>query len=652
MELQQSPAVREREPQAERETDGAAPTFVDPDFEQREALRVKQAREVGKTLTGSFFERCRAHPERVAIRRKELGLWEELRWKDYERAVRAVALGLIRLGVSSGDRVALISENRAEWLFTDLGILSAGGVTVALYTTSASDQVEYIVEHSGAKVFFVENEEQLDKALEIRKKVPLAKIIVYDDEGLRHFDDPDVVFFDAFLAENEALLAAEGERVEERLAAIQPEDLAILVYTSGTTGPPKGVMLSHANMAWCVTAVDDVMTPEPDDEYISFLPLCHVAERTITVFNQVMHGTTVNFAENLDTVRENLAEVRPHVFFAVPRIWEKLYNTIELRMRDATWGKRRAYAWAVGVGKRMLEHRHAAAARGEAGDGGAPGVLRAQHALADALVLRELRKLLGFDRTRFALSGAAPISPDVIRYFQALGIPLVEGYGQTESTAIITVVPAGFASPGTVGKVVGGLELRIADDGEILARGPGVMMGYFRQPEATAETISADGWLHTGDVGEVDERGFLRITDRKKDLIITAGGKNVAPQYVEAKLRLSPYIHDAVVIGERRKFIAALIILDEDNLVEWAQANRVQFGAYADLARSDDVKKLIADEVEATNKQLNSVEAVKKFRILEKRLDRDEGELTPTLKVRRKFIEQKYADVISEMYRG
>ena len=631
---------------------GAAPAEeLDPGFEKREKWRIAEARKIGKTLPGSFFERAAAQRDKVALRRKELGIWEEFTWGQYERKVRAVALGLIRLGMKPGDRIGLISENRVEWLFSDVGILSAGGVTVALYTTSASDQIKYILEHSGAKVLFVENEEQLDKALEVKSELGLEKIIVYDDKGLHHFDDPDVLFFEQWLAESDELLDAEGKQVDERTKAVQPEDLAILVYTSGTTGPPKGVMLSHANMAWCCTAVDHIMRPDPSDEYISFLPLCHVAERTITVFNQVMNGTTVNFAENLDTVRDNLAEVRPHVFFAVPRIWEKLYNTIELRMKDATWFKRQAYRWAVGVGKEMLEYRRKATDAGSDGDGDAPGGLKLKHAVADRAVLRELRKLLGFDRTRFALSGAAPISPEVIGYFQALGIPLVEGYGQTESTAIISVQPPGFPSPGAVGLAVKGVEIEIADDGEILTRSAGVMMGYFNQPAATAETISDEGWLHTGDVGELDENGRLRITDRKKDLIITAGGKNIAPQYIEAKLRLSAYIHDAVVIGERRKFVTALVILDEDNLVEWAQLNRVQFGAYAELAKSEEVQKLIEAEVKATNKMLNSVESVKKFRILEKRLDRDEGELTPTLKVRRKFVENKYKALIDEMYR-
>ncbi|MBW2523578.1 MAG: long-chain fatty acid--CoA ligase [Deltaproteobacteria bacterium] len=610
-------------------------------------------------LPRELFKRVKAHPDRVAMRRKKLGLWEEIYWRDYGRGVRAVARGLIDLGVKPGEPVGLISENRVEWLLCDLGILAAGAVTCAMYTTSAADQVAYIMKHSGTRVIFVENEEQLDKLLEVRGDHPVERIIVLDDKGLRRFADDGVTFFDQFVEESSAKLADDGQAVDDRTAAIEPDDLAILVYTSGTTGPPKGVMLSHGNIAWACESLAGVVEPRATDEYLSFLPLCHIAERAITVFNQVVHGSVVNFAENLDTVRDNMAEVRPDVFFAVPRIWEKLYNAIELKMKDAPWVKRRAYGWALGVGRAMSQHRQRAAeatlgrddAAGErGGDGGAPATLRLSYLLADQAVLRPLRNKLGLDRTRLAISGAAPISADVINYFQALGVPLVEGYGLTESTAVITVNPAGFAPPGTVGLPMDKLELRIAEDGEILARSPGVMLGYFKHEAATADTIDAEGWLHTGDVGEIDETGRLRITDRKKDLIITAGGKNIAPQYIEGKLRLSPYVHDAVVIGDGRKYVTALVILDEDNLVEWAQAHRVQFGTYAELAKSPQVHKLIDAEVEKANATLTHVEAIKKFRILERHLDRDEGELTPTLKVRRKIIEQKYASLIAEMY--
>ena len=503
--------------------------------------------------------------------------------------------------------------------------------------------------HSGARVIIVEDEEQLDKLLEVRDRQPVAQIVVMDDKGLRSFSDPAVCFFAELVERGLELLDQDDQLLDARLAAIEPDDLAILVYTSGTTGPPKGVMLSHRNIAWACRSLEKLVRPLPEDEYLSFLPLCHIAERTITVFNQVLNGGVVNFAENLDTVRDNLAEVRPHVFFAVPRIWEKLFNAIELKMRDASWTKRQAYARAFAIG-RAVNHRRQQEAEGD-GQVSLPLGLRLAYLAAEHGVLRPLRRKLGFDRTRFAISGAAPISAEVINYFQSLGVPLVEAYGLTESTAIITLNPPGFAPPGTVGLPVDRLELRIAEDGEVLARSPGVMLGYFKQPEATAETIDTDGWLHTGDVGEIDEAGRLRITDRKKDLIITAGGKNIAPQFIEGKLRLSAYIHDAIVIGDGRKYVTALIVLDEDNLVQWAQLHRVQFGTYAELARCGEVGKLMAGEVAEVNDTLTHVEAIKQFRVLERRLDQDEGELTPTLKVRRKAVADKYADVIDEMYR-
>lgn len=604
-----------------------------------------------RTLPDIFFERAERFLDRVALRRKKLGLWQELTWRDYVSGVSAVASALVDLGVRPGEPVGLIAENRVEWLMTDLGVLSAGAVTVAMYTTSSVEQVGYITGHSGARVLVVENEEQLDKALEVRAAVPaLEHVIVMDDQGLRQFSAPGVVMWDDFIARGRAQAALHEKELESRRARQRPDDLAILVYTSGTTGPPKGVMLSHSNIAWACRSIADVVEPRPEDEFLSFLPLCHIAERTITVYNQVLNGSVVNFAEKLDTVKDDLAEVRPHVFFAVPRIWEKLYNAIELRMRDAPFAKRMLYAWAVGIGRRLNGARQRALADKKDPESFVPRSLRLSYALADRAVLVHLRKKLGLDRTRLAISGAAPISKEVIGFFQSIGVPLVEGYGQTESTAIISVNPPGRSPLGTVGLPVTGLELRIADDGELLVKSPGVMLGYYKDPEATRVAIDENGFLHTGDVGELDGSGRLLITDRKKDLIITSGGKNVAPQYIESKLRTSPYVHDAIVIGERRKFLTALVVLDEDNLVEWAQKERVEFGAYADLARSVEVRQLIESEIDAVNRTLTHIEAIKKFRILERRLDRDEGELTPTLKVRRKIIEEKYRQLIEELY--
>ncbi|MEQ8276973.1 MAG: long-chain fatty acid--CoA ligase [Deltaproteobacteria bacterium] len=586
------------------------------------------------TLVEAFFARTTADADRVALRRKHLGLWEELTFAEYAERVEAVSRALVELGVAPGTPVGLIAENRPEWLFTDLGIIAAGAVTCAIYTTSSPEQIGYILSHCGAKVVVVENEEQLDKLLVVRESHPIDHIVVMDEKGLATFSDPGVRSFDAVLE----LGRNSDVDLAERRAAIRGDDLAILVYTSGTTGPPKGVMLSHTNIIWACHALKTAAGAFADDEFLSFLPLCHIAERIVTVFHQIVNGSVVSFAEALDTVADNLAEVRPSFLFAVPRIWEKMMNGVELRMREATWFKQRMYAWALEVGREANVCRR---------EGRAPP---SAYAAADRLVLLPLRDKLGLDRVRMAATGAAPISPEVVDYFQAIGVPLVEVYGQTESSAVITLNSPGFRAPGKVGEPAEGLELRLAEDGEILAKGPGVMLGYFDEAEATARTVQ-DGWLHTGDVGELDDEGQLHITDRKKDLIITAGGKNVAPQYIESKLRTSAYVHDAIVIGDGRKFLTALIVLDEDNLIAWAQRERVQFGAYAELAKSPDVLRLIDEEVSAVNKTLTHVEALKRFTILERRLDTDEGELTPTLKVRRKVIAEKYADAIEAMYR-
>jgi long-chain acyl-CoA synthetase len=599
-------------------------------------------------LPEAFFDRARARANAVALRRKRLGLWEEISWREYEQAVRALAASLIEIGVKPGDRVGLIAENRVEWLVSDLGILAAGGVTCAMYTTSSAEQVAYVVRHAEARVVIAENEEQLDKLLPLCRSGELLRVIVMDRKGLRDFRDEAVLFWEE--------IARSGPPSSEQIALVDrawrqrtADDVAILVYTSGTSGAPKGVMLSHGNILWACRSVTNIVKLSEGDEFLSFLPLCHVAERINTVFNQVVHGTVVSFVETLDTVRDNLGEVRPHIFFAVPRIWEKLYNTIELRLRDSPWSKRRAYAWAIELGRLMARARCGGTGARSDRTGTAPATLALQHAIADQTVLAPLRRKLGLDRVRYALSGAAPISPEVVSYFQAIGVPLVQGYGMTETAGVISLNDAGFRAPTTVGKPVPGVELRMAADGEILVRSPGVMLGYFKDEAATEQAISG-GFLHTGDLGELDEQGRLTITDRKKDLIITAGGKNIAPQSIESRLRLSPYIHDAVVVGDRRKYVTVLIILDEDNVVAWAQRHRVQFGTYGELAQGEQVAKLVAQELEKINATLTHVEALKQFRVLDRPLSADAGELTPTLKVRRNVVEAKYKDLIESMY--
>jgi len=605
---------------------------------------LQQPRVAADTLVGVFFAQAERLADNVALRRKEFGVWRRITWRDYARNVRWVAHALISLGLQPGERVGILGENRPEWLYSDLGTQCAAGVSVGIYATNSPEQVQYILEHSEARFVVVEGEEQLDKLLEVRGNLPhLQRIIVMDPEGLRTFSDPQVMMFGEFLRLGEQHARTRPTAVDERLARITPDDLSVLIYTSGTTGPPKGAMLTHHNIMWEVrTACEGCIPAREGDELLSYLPLAHIAERSFSITIPVYRGCTVNFAENLDTVAQNLREVRPTIIFGVPRIWEKLHSGIVLGMKDADWVKQAAFSLAVRIGKRYasvrLEKRR-------------PGLLlSAAYFLARVTVLAPLCNRVGLDRARIALSAAAPISPDVLRFFWSLGVEIREIYGQTEGSGLTTAHPIDDVKLGTVGKPIGGIEVRLAEDGEICVRSPGVFKGYFKDPELTAKTI-VDGWLHSGDVGEFDAEGNLKITDRKKDLFINAYGKNIAPQYIENKLKFSPFINDAVVIGDGRKYLVALIVIDEDTVGKWAQERRVPFTTFTDLTQSPEVRKLIAGEVEQVNRTLSSPEQVKKFALLPKRLYHEDGEVTPTMKVKRKAIMEKFGEIVAGLYR-
>jgi long-chain acyl-CoA synthetase len=548
------------------------------------------------------------------------------------------------MGLEKGDCVSIIGDNCPEWVIIDLGIQCAGGVAVGVYSTNAWPQVEYVVENSESKFFFVENEEQLDKWLNFRDNVPiLKKVIVWDLEGLRHFKDPMVMTYKELLSRGKEVLEREPELIEKRMDEVEPEDVSMLIYTSGTTGPPKGAMLTHRNMTWMGGAITSDNPMQGNDEVMSFLPLCHVFEQLFSVFGQIIHGYTVNFIENLDTVTDNMREISPTVGYAVPRIWEKYLSAVYIRMSDATWFKRLVFGLALKIGKKR--------ATLNMGFKPVPFPLEAAYQFANLAVFRKLKERLGFDRMRLAYSGAAPISPDVLLFFQSIGVNLMEGYGQTEGTGVTCVSRAGKVKFGKVGPPLSGTEVKIAEDGEILVRSPSVFKGYYKNPEATKEALK-DGWLYSGDVGELDEDGYLKITDRKKDIIVTAGGKNITPQYIENKLKFSPYINDAVIIGDKRKFISSLIMIDEDNVVKYAQDNKVQFSTYKDLTRSPEIIKLIQGEVDAVNETLSRVERIKKFTVLPKKLYEEDGEVTPTMKVKRKYVNEAFADLIDAMYKS
>ena len=595
-----------------------------------------------ETVPTIFLKVVEKWGDRVAMRKKEYGLWHDISWNDYRDQVRSVACALISLGLKKGDTGAIIGDNCLEWVFADLGIQCCGAVTTGVYATNAWQQVEYIVENSEAKFFFVENEEQLDKWLRFKDNVPkLKKVIVWDTEGLRHFKDPMVITFDELVETGSKVAVDTPEMFAKRIAEIEPDDLSVLIYTSGTTGPPKGVMLTHRNCLWMGHAIttDNPMTSK--DEIMSFLPLCHIFEQLFTVLGHITCGHIVNFIESPDTVAENMMEISPTVGYAVPRIWEKYYSAIQIRMSDATWFKRLIFFMALKIGKKRASLKMDFKA--------VPFYLEVVYQLAYWAVFRKLRERMGFDRIRVTISGAAPIAPEILRFYQSIGVNLVEAYGQTEGTGVTSVSRIGRVKFGTVGQPLTGLEVKIAEDGEILVKSPGVFKGYFKDPEATAETL-VDGWLHSGDVGELDEDGFLKITDRKKDIIVTAGGKNISPQYIENKLKASLYINDAVVIGDRRKYLTCLIMIDEDNVVKYAQDHKIQFSTYKDLALHDDIRKLVHDEVRTVNETLARVEQVKKFCILPKKLYEEDGEITPTMKVKRKFVNEAFCELIDSMY--
>ena len=594
------------------------------------------------TLPRLFRHVVRERGSRVAMREKDLGIWRAVSWQQYGQRAKHVGLGLVALGLCPRAVVSIMADNCPEWLYTDLGTLSVGGVTSGIYTTDSPRQVEYIVNDSGTRFFFAANEEQLDKILEVRADCPeLVKIIVFDTEGLHAFKDEQVISFDELLDLGVRYEAEHPDAFERLVELAQPDDLAILVYTSGTTGPPKGAMLSHRNILFQIDYSDYVTELREGDQQLSFLPLCHIAERTVSVFNPLRTGATVNFAESVDTVPDNLREVAPALFFAVPRIWEKLYSAVALRMRDATLPGRLAYRWALSVGARVAELRVA---------GRPPGLgLRLLFRAADFLVLDNIKRSMGLHRARGTATGAAPIAPELIKWYMALGIDMREVYGQTENCGLATAVPADHIKLGTVGVARPGTEVRISTEGEILLKGPHVFLGYYKNPTKTAETV-VDGWLHTGDVGVMDGEGFVRITDRMKDIIITAGGKNITPSEIENQLKFSPYISDAVVIGDKRKFLACLVMIDHENVAQFAQERNVPFTNFASLCRADEVQRLIGEEIERVNRQLARVETIKKFRLIEQILTAEDEELTPTMKLKRTFVNRKYKDVIDAMY--
>ncbi len=592
-------------------------------------------------------------PDTVALRDKDLGIWREWTWATYWKQVQLAGHALLALGVQPGDRVAIHSENRPEWLVADMGALAARAASVGIYPTNPAAEVGYLLGDSGARVLVVEDQEQLDKAFEVLDECPdLERIVYLEPRGIRHrYEHDKLISWPDFLDLGRDHREQHPDALAEVLAGQQPDDLATLIYTSGTTGPPKGAMLTVANVEFAIRVLieEGAFTdppPGPSDLTLSYLPLSHVAERIFTTWFNAAAGTQVNFAESIETVPQNLREVQPTILFGVPRIWEKLLAGIEIRLSGASWVKRKVAAFWLRVGEGIGEQLVATGGRHTAGT-------RLRYAVGYVFFYRALKDRLGLRKVRYAASGAAPIAPDVLRFFMGIGVPMHEVYGMTENTAVATGNRPGRIKLGTVGEVHPGTELRIDEEtGEILTRSGGVFAGYWRKDEATRQTMTDDGWLRTGDVGEWVDGTHVRITDRMKDIIITAGGKNISPSMIENALKASPYIREAIVLGDGRKYLTALIGIELDTVGEWAQRRRLGYSTYRDLSEKPEVVELVAGIVKEVNARFAQVEQVKEFRLLPKELDHEDGELTATQKVKRSAITRTFGTTVSDMYAG
>ena len=595
------------------------------------------------TIPKLFETRCKALGSRTAHREKDMGIWKSFTWADYWTRARWIGMALRKLGLKRGEVVSILSEDRKEWAYFDLGIQSVGGIASGVYTTDSASQLAYIVNDSDSRFLIVENEEQLDKFLEIEGQVPgLLKVIILEDEGLHALQHDRCLFIDDFYRIGQEADTAEPGVFEAEIAKGRPEDTALLIYTSGTTGMPKGAMLSNENIMTAITAGAHGLPALDSDEQLCFLPLCHILERDVSIYFPLAAKCTVNFAESPETVFANLQEVSPMTFTAVPRVWEKIYSRVLVLAQEATWIGRTSFGLAVRAGqartKALME------------TGSVPLGTAINYWVWDRLVLRNLRRMLGFDRMRRGGTGAAPISPELLKWYWSIGVPLVEGYGMTETAGIATINTPTENRVGTIGKPVPGVQVRIAENGEIQTRGLNNFQGYWRNNEKTAETFTDDGWLRTGDVGRIDEDGYVTITGRLKDIIITAGGKNITPAEIESRLKFSHYISDAVIIGDRRKYLTALIMIDQENVEKFAQDRKVPFSDFASLCRAEAVQELIRAEVEQVNREFARVEQIKDFRLIDVLLTAEDEELTPTMKLKRATVEKRHKPLIDAMY--
>ena len=592
-------------------------------------------------------------PDRVAFRDKDFGIWKERTSAELWDDVLTAAHALLALGVQPRDVTSIHSEDRPEWLIFDFATVAINGISTGLYPTNPIAETQYLVNDAGSKVHLAEDQEQVDKIIDAGPDAyPTVEKIVYaEPRGVRSMDDARLMSWDEFMELGREHRESHPGAVEELMLEAQPDDVMTLIYTSGTTGPPKGAMLTHRNVEAGVAHVlnDPKRFPSgrpenPSDEKLTYLPLCHVAERLFSSWSLAYNGPVLNFAESIETVQVNLREVQPTIFFAVPRIWERIHAGILIRLQDATWVKRLVSRFGLKLADFIGRQRVA-----NGGDFTIPA--RLAYAVGNPLFFRSLKERVGLRRCRYASSGAAPIAPEVLQFFMGLGIPVYELYGMTENTALATTNLDGRVKLGTVGEPYEGIGFRIDEEtGEIQTKHDAVFAGYWRKPEATRDTFTEDGWLRTGDVGVWVDGTHVKIVDRIKHIIITSGGKNISPSEIENSLKTSPYIKEAMVIGDRRKFVTALIAIEYDVVGNWALRRQIPYTTYRDLAEKPEVIELIQGVVNESNKKFASVEQIKKFRMIPKELDHEDGELTATQKLKRGAMEEMFADLVESMY--
>ena len=594
------------------------------------------------TLPQMLREHARLQPDRIAVRQKDFGIWNPISWERYYRRAGRFGLGMRALGLPPGGHVGIISENRLEWVLAQMGTGLVDAVTVGVYSTSPTPEVAYVLGHADVDIVVCEDQEQTDKVLAALDQLPqLKQIVVIEKKGLRNTaveHQGMVIAFTDVEALGAEYEASHRGLIDEILATQRLEDVGLMIYTSGSTGKAKGAMISYANIRAVTPGIVERLGLDAATTHLSYLPLCHVAEQMLTTFVPIYLGSQVNFGESIRTVQEDLRELAPNMFLGVPRIWEKLHAAINIKMQETGALRRRLFARALVACEPFAEK---AASQRSAGE-------RLTYAFYYWLILRALQNFIGLREVKVALSGAASIPPAIVRFFRTLGVPLVEVYGLTESTGMITGQHRERVRIGTVGEPILGVEHRLSEQGELQVRGGMVFAGYYKSPEATAAAV-IDGWLHTGDVVSI-EGGQLRIVDRLKDIMITAGGKNLTPSEIENTMKASPYIKECIIVAEGRKHVAALIQIDYETVGKWAEARGLPFTHFRSLVDNPMVRELIAEAIEQGNAQLAQVSHIRKFHLLTKELDHDDGEVTATMKVRRSSIYKTYASEIEALY--